>query len=154
LKTLAKIYLKHTFLRFANLLAAEITLQDAGRSDWGDFGMNVSGRKIRLLLFNVVVIAGVVSAPAFAVSQTYTGIVGDAMCGAKHVMPGDAAACTRGCISKGSKYALLIGDKVYVLDTMDKALLATLDKWSGEKVTVSGTAKDNTITVTSVKTAQ
>jgi hypothetical protein len=117
----------------------------------GDFGMNVSGRTIGLFLLTLVVIARVISGPAFAATQTYTGIVGDAMCGAEHVMPGDAAACTRECISKGSKYALLVGDKVYVLDTMDKTLLATLDKWSGRKVTVSGTEKGNTITVTSVK---
>ena len=98
-------------------------------------------------------IAGVISAPAFAASQAFSGTVGDAMCGAKHVMPGDAAACTRGCISKGSKYALVVGDKVYLLDTLDKTLLETLDKRAGEKVTVTGTEKDNTITVTSVKPA-
>jgi hypothetical protein len=116
--------------------------------------MNVSGRKIGLLLFSVVMIAGVISATAFAASPTFTGTVGDAMCGAAHVMPGDSVSCTRECIAKGSKYALLVGDKVFTLDTTDKSLLATLDKQAGEKVTVTGTAKANTITVTSVKAAQ
>ena len=91
---------------------------------------------------------------ALAASKTYTGTVSDAMCGAKHGMPGDAAACTRGCVSKGSKYALVVGDKVYTLETSDKDALATLDKQAGAKVTVTGTEKDNTITVSSVKEAK
>jgi hypothetical protein len=91
---------------------------------------------------------------AFAAGKTFTGTVSDSMCGAKHAMPGDAAACTRGCVSKGSKYALVVGDKVYTLETSDKAALSTLDKQAGAKATVTGSEKDNTINVTSVKAAQ
>ena len=116
--------------------------------------MNVSGRTMGVLFLNVVLISGAISIRAFAASRTFTGTVGDAMCGAKHVMPGDDASCTKGCISKGSKYALLVGDKVYVLDIADKTLLDTLEKRSGSKVTITGTEKDNTITVTSVKAAR
>ena len=90
---------------------------------------------------------------AFAAGKSYTGTVSDAMCGAKHAMP-DAATCTRGCVGKGSKYALVVGDKVYTLETTDKSALATLDKQAGAKATVTGTEKDNTITVTAVKAAQ
>ena len=82
-------------------------------------------------------------------TQTLTGEISDSMCGAKHMGP--AVECTRGCVSKGSKYALVVGDKVYTLETSDKAALATLDKQAGAKVTVTGTEKDNTITVSSVK---
>jgi hypothetical protein len=89
-----------------------------------------------------------------AQAASFTGVVSDAMCGAKHEMPGSAAECTRGCVSKGSKYALVVGDKVYTLDTADKAALATLDKQAGAKVTITGTEKNNTITVTSVKAIQ
>ena len=71
------------------------------------------------------------------------------MCGAKHM--GSAAECTRACVKKGSKYALVVGDKVYTLETSDKAALDTLDKQAGAKATVTGTEKDNTITVNSVK---
>ena len=46
-----------------------------------------------------------------------------------------------------------MGDKVYILDTSDKAALATLDKQAGAKVTVTGTEKDNTIAVTGVTAA-
>jgi hypothetical protein len=91
---------------------------------------------------------------ASAKSQTYTGVVSDGMCGAKHMMSGDDASCTRECVSKGSKYALVVGEKVYALETSDKTALATLDKQAGAKVTVIGTEKGDTITVDSVKAAQ
>ena len=62
--------------------------------------MNVSGRNLGVFFLIVVGIAGI-AVHAFAAGQAFTGTVGDVMCGAKHVMPGDAAACTRGCTSKG-----------------------------------------------------
>ena len=94
-------------------------------------------------------IIGLAVSSAFAAGKSYTGTVSDAMCGAKHMGP--AVECTRACVSKGSKYALVVGDKVYTLETSDKGALATLDKQAGAKVTVTGTEKDNTITVSSVK---
>lgn len=92
--------------------------------------------------------------PAFAKSKSYTGTVSDSMCGAKHAMPGDPAGCTRACVSKGSNYALVVGDKVYTLQTANKDALATLDKQAGEKVTVTGTENGDTISVTSVRAAK
>jgi len=110
--------------------------------------------KVGLLLLNLIVISGLAVSSAFAAkAKTFTGTVSDSMCGAKHEMAGDDAACTRACVGKGSKYALVSGDKVYTLDTSDKAALATLDKQAGAKVTVTGTEKDNTITVTGVTAA-
>jgi hypothetical protein len=97
--------------------------------------------------------AGLSVGPAAAKGKTFTGTVSDSMCGAKHAMPGNAAECTRACVGKGSKYALVVGDKVYTLETTDKAALETLDKQAGAKATIVGTEKDNTITVTSVKPA-
>jgi len=82
--------------------------------------------------------------------QTFTGEVGDAMCGRKH-MEGTAAECTRACVGHGSKYALVVGEKIYILDTSDKAILATLDQKAGENVTVTGTLDGDTIQVSSVK---
>lgn len=114
--------------------------------------MNVGSRKVGVLLSTVLLIVGLSASLSLAAGKSYTGTVSDAMCGAKHMGP--AADCTRGCVSKGSKYALVVGDKVYTLDTTDKAALATLDKQAGAKATVTGTEKDNTITVTSVKAAQ
>ncbi len=111
--------------------------------------MNVRIRMAGLSLLGVLMIAGLAVTPVFAAGKTFTGTVSDSMCGAKHM--GSAAECTRGCVSKGSKYALVVGDKVYTLETTDKAALATLDKQAGAKATVTGTEIDNTITVTSVK---
>lgn len=112
--------------------------------------MNVGTRNAGIVLLILLMIVGVAVTVAFAAGKTYTGTVSDAMCGAKH-MGGSPAECTRACASKGSKYALVVGDKVYTLETSDKAALATLDKQAGAKATVTGTEKDNTITVASVK---
>ena len=108
-----------------------------------------AARKSGLLLMNLLMIVGLAVSSLAAGGKTFTGTVSDAMCGAKHM--GDAASCTRTCVSKGSKYALVVGDKVYTLETSDKAALATLDKQAGAKVTVTGAEKDNTITVSAVK---
>jgi hypothetical protein len=91
--------------------------------------------------------------PALAAgkSQTLIGEVSDAMCGAKHEMPGKAADCTRGCVKHGSNYALVVGDKVYTLQTSDQAALDTLDKLAGAKAKVTGDVDGTTITVKSVK---
>ena len=107
------------------------------------------------LILNLIIMVAMAAGTAFAASgKTFTGTVSDSMCGAKHAMPGNDAACTRACVSKGSKYALVVGDKVYTLETSNQAALSTLDKQAGAKATVTGTEKDNTITVSSVKAAK
>jgi hypothetical protein len=82
--------------------------------------------------------------------QTFTGEVGDAMCGRKH-MEGTAAECTRSCVSHGSRYALVVGEKIYILDTTDKTTLATLDQQAGKNATVTGVLNGDTIEVSSVR---
>jgi hypothetical protein len=86
--------------------------------------------------------------------QSFTGKVSDAMCGANHMMSGDAAACVRACVNKGSKYALVVGDKVYALDTSDKTALGELDKLADHQAKVTGQASGDTITVSSVAAAK
>src|SRR5512146_2755376 len=102
--------------------------------------MSASIRKVSFAFLSLLLFAGV-SSSVFAAGKSYTGTVSDAMCGATHM--GDSATCTRACVGKGSKYALVGGDKVYTLDTSDKAALDTLDKQAGAQVTVTGTEKDN-----------
>ena len=60
-----------------------------------------------------------------------TGEVGDAMCGRKHMEDEPSAECTRACVAHGSKFALIVGDKIYALETTDKAALTTLDEQAG-----------------------
>ena len=86
--------------------------------------------------------------------QTFTGKVSDAMCGANHNMGGNAATCVRTCIRKGSKYALVVGDKAYTLDTSDQTALAQLDKLADQQAQVTDQVNGDTITVSSVAAAK
>jgi hypothetical protein len=110
---------------------------------------------MRLERFGVVVfvLAMAIIAMGAGKSQTFTGEVGDAMCGAKHMMPGKAD-CLRTCVSKGTNYALIVGDKVYTLHTKDEGARKTLDNLAGEKAKVTGTADGETIEVSSVAAAK
>src|SRR6266404_3123251 len=89
----------------------------------------------------------VITAGALAADQRgLTGTVTDAMCGVKHMMPGSAADCTRDCVKGGSKFGLVVGDKVYTLAGHE----ADLDKLAGAKATVKGEVKGDTVQVASV----
>ena len=76
-----------------------------------------SPKKIFGVIPALILFAAVVAAqpPAHDKQQSLTGTVSDAMCGAKHMQEGSAADCTRVCVKGGSKYALVVGDKVYTL---------------------------------------
>jgi hypothetical protein len=69
--------------------------------------------RISALFLSVVLSTVVASAQS---SQTLTGTVSDAMCGAHHMMQGASAAqCTRECVKQGSDFALVSAGKVYTL---------------------------------------
>jgi len=103
----------------------------------------------------IVVSAGIAVLPAMAAgSQTFTGKVSDAMCGAKHEEGIDPATCVRECVKKGANYALVVGDKVYTLDTATQAEKDELDKLAWQQATIKGTANGNTIEVKSVMAAK
>ncbi len=79
-----------------------------------------------------------------------TGIVSDSMCGAHHMAKDKSAAeCTRECVKQGTKYALVVGKKVYTLEGHE----AELDKVAGMKATVKGKVSGETVTVQSVVAA-
>lgn len=88
-----------------------------------------------------------------AASQTFTGVVTDSMCGADHKMMNvkPDSKCVRECVKAGSKYALLVGDKVYTLSDQK-----TPDQFAGAKVKVTGTldAKTATIAVDKIEAAR
>jgi hypothetical protein len=111
-------------------------------------------RKFAVSLASVLLATALTPASFAAKIQTFTGTVSDSMCGAKHMMPGDDAACLRACVQKGSKYALVVGEKVYTLDATDKATLDQLDKLAAAKATVKGDADGDTIEVKSVAPAK
>jgi hypothetical protein len=103
-----------------------------------------------LAIFAVLFPSGLAAA---ADKQTLTGVVSDAMCGTQH-MQGTPADCTRACVGHGAKYTLVVGDKIYSLNTTDKALLAVLSQQAGKNATVSGTVNGVGVEVSSVAPAK
>lgn len=110
-------------------------------------------KSVKRNLMLAVIILAATSAFAAGKSQTFTGEVSDAMCGAKHMMPGNAS-CARACVKKGTNYALVVGDKVYTLHTEDKAALEELDKLAGEKARITGVAEGETVEISKVAAAK
>jgi hypothetical protein len=88
-----------------------------------------------------------IQSPA-ASTDTYEGIVTDTRCGAKHSanVGLSAADCTRACVHAGEHFALVDGDRTYVLNGEPDAL----KRMSGERVKIAGNLNDNTIEVLSV----
>ena len=90
---------------------------------------------------------------AFAAKpQIFVGTIGDAVCGSKHTMDGDDISCLRTCIQRGSKYDLVVGDKVYVLNLKDQSSADVLDKLASQqaKAQVKGAETSGVIEVESV----
>ncbi|MGB8582304.1 MAG: hypothetical protein WCD47_15900 [Candidatus Sulfotelmatobacter sp.] len=111
--------------------------------------------KLQVWMAAIVVSSGLAALPAFAAgARTFTGKVSDAMCGAKHEEGVDPATCVRACVKKGAKYALVVDDKVYTLDTPTQAEKDELNKLAWEQATVKGTANGDTIEVKSVMAAK
>lgn len=83
-----------------------------------------------------------------AASQTFSGVVTCSLCGAKHntSLNQSAAGCTKICLKKGAEFSLVDGEKVYKLE----GGADYLDKFAGERVTISGILDGDTIKVTSV----
>jgi hypothetical protein len=109
--------------------------------------------RIRKFCLTVLLFAAAMIVLAAAKSQTFTGEVSDSMCGAKHMMD-NKAECTRTCVSKGSNYALVVGDKVYTLNTKDKAAQDQLNTLAGAQAKVTGTVNGDAIDVTKVSAAK
>lgn len=108
--------------------------------------------RIATAFISLQLLVGVAAIPALAAgkSQTLTGEVSDAMCGAKHEMAGKPADCAHACVKHGSKYALVVGDKVYTLETSDKAALDKLSDLAGSKAKVTGEVDGTTVAVKAV----
>jgi hypothetical protein len=104
-----------------------------------------------------VILAAWLGSSAFALKlQTFTGTVGDAVCGAKHTMDGDDISCLRTCIQRGSKYDLVVGEKVYVLNFKDSSVADTLDRLASQqaRAQVKGEESGGVIEVQAVSAAR
>ncbi len=80
-----------------------------------------------------------------AQTQTMEGTLTDAMCGMKH-KGANAASCMKGCVTNGSAYAIVVGDKVYELSGKGDELA----KLGPVKVKVTGKVDGMKIAVDSV----
>jgi hypothetical protein len=111
-------------------------------------------RMVQVWMTTVVLSAGLADVPAVAAGsvQTFTGKISDAVCSAKHSEGVTPATCVRACVQKGAAYALIVGDKVYTLETSetDQATLDKLNKLAWEEAKVAGAVNGNTISVNSV----
>jgi hypothetical protein len=103
--------------------------------------------KTKTKLMAVLMLAFAGAFAAFTQQQSLTGVVTDSMCGAAHMSKDKTPAeCTKMCVKDGMKYALAVEKKVYTLEGHE----AELAKLAGQKVTVQGTLKGDTVTVESV----
>jgi hypothetical protein len=97
--------------------------------------------KLATLFFGAALLAG-----AAGPKQTFVGVVTDTMCGADHkgMKISPESKCVRECVKYGAKYALLVGQEVYVLSDQ-----RTPERFAAQKVKVTGTldAKTRTIAV-------
>jgi Protein of unknown function (DUF5818) len=96
-------------------------------------------------------LAILVSLAMTAMAAEWTGYISDEMCaktkGAATVASAAHASCAQACIKKGSKAVLVTEDgKIYSIANQSKVV-----PHAGEKVTVTGKMKGDTITVASVK---
>ncbi len=88
-----------------------------------------------------------ISVPA----QTFSGVITDAHCGAKHKLADKSPAeCTRICVKNGSKYVLVNGDKMYALH----GDIVELNRVAGERVTITGMLAGNSIQISSISDGQ
>jgi hypothetical protein len=85
-----------------------------------------------------------------AAEQTWTGSISDAMCGKSHGANGGTMQkdhdCAVKCAAKGS-YVFVVGDKIYKIADQK---MKELEQHAGHRVDITGTMKDDTITVSKV----
>ena len=93
--------------------------------------------------------AMLVSAGA-AQAETWRGVIGDSMCGAKHSEDKgtDHSACVAKCVKNGSAYVLVAKDKVFRIANQD---FPDLKAHAGHVVLMSGDLKGDVITVAKVE---
>lgn len=97
----------------------------------------------------LLVVAMFVSA-GVAQAETWRGVIGDSMCGAKHseAKGTDHSKCVLKCIEDGSAYVLVTKDKVIKIANQS---FADLKVHAGHVVNLSGEMKGDAITVAKIE---
>jgi hypothetical protein len=85
----------------------------------------------------------------FPPDKTFSGVVTDDHCGARHAMDSNmsSAECARMCVRNGSPYELIDGDRKYALD----GNIDALNQVAGQRARISGTLEGSIIRVISVE---
>jgi hypothetical protein len=89
--------------------------------------------------------------------QSWTGQISDSMCKAKHEEAAEGQGkmadrdCTLSCVRGGSKFVLLVDGKVLQIANQDQKDLQT---FAGQKVTVTGDLKGDSLTVATIAAAK
>jgi len=113
----------------------------------------VSGRKARLGWLVPGVAALFLAAAAGGAEQSWTGVVGDSMCGASHTMDGGGnemsdAACVISCVKSGEKYVLVSDGRSLEIANQDFTGLASA---AGTQVRLWGDGEGGRIRVTRIE---
>jgi len=83
----------------------------------------------------------------FGSPQTVEGVISDTMCCKKHMLPGKPdAECIKECVGGNTKFALLVGHKVYALS----GPAGEFQKYAGKKVRVTGDVTRDAISVSTI----
>jgi hypothetical protein len=87
---------------------------------------------LKYFVFTIALGCGLTAADA---AQTFTGVITDTTCGAKHTMKGHSDAdCVKMCVKGSSQYALFDGTNVLKLSDQK-----TPAKFDGQHVKITGT---------------
>jgi hypothetical protein len=93
-----------------------------------------------------IIVGSVFALSAFGAD--WTGFIADSKCGLKGAKA-EHKQCAEGCIKAGASPVLVADGKVYAIANPDK-----VKDHVGEKVTVTGSANRDTVTVSSITAAQ
>jgi hypothetical protein len=99
-------------------------------------------KKISFLVMMIAVFAMTVSA------AEWTGAISEAGCGLKHAN-GGAESCVTSCVKRGQAPVFVTDGKVIKIANADKVM-----DFLGKKVKVTGTLKEDTVTIDTIAAAQ
>ena len=94
------------------------------------------------------------AAPALAAEKTWSGVIGDSKCNAKHSKAEHGSQsdsdhdCVTKCVDGGAKYVFVQGAKTYQIANQD---FASLKDHGGHHVALTGEMKGDSITVSKIE---
>lgn len=99
----------------------------------------------KVLLF---VAAAVLMSAGAVQAETWKGAIADDMCAKKSKAMHTNRECVEKCVKGGAAYVFATGDKIFKIANQD---FADLKVHAGHEVNLTGTMKDDTITVTKIE---